>query len=71
MTFLEAENSSPNHPGPKKYFWQRVLWKINKIFSGPPVPIAKHTPLSLWAFLLRRKGSLTFSSCLPQRNEND
>jgi hypothetical protein len=55
MTFLEAENSSPNHPSPKKYFWQRVLWKINKIFSGPPVPIAKHTPCHCGRFFCGEK----------------
>ena len=44
MTYLEAENTEPNRHDPGKYFWHRILWKINKVLSGPPVPIAKHTP---------------------------
>ena len=44
MAYLEAENTEPNRHDPGKYFWHRILWKINKVLSGPPVPIAKYTP---------------------------
>ena len=42
MTYLEAETMGRSQPLPKKYFWQRMLWKINKSLAGPPAPIAKH-----------------------------